>query len=62
MISTLLLTKNKFAYLELPTQIDSSEDFSVNHALVHVAQAVVETLKHPYSAQVQCPISFMKCS
>lgn len=54
MVSTPLLTKNEFEHLELPTQIDSSENFSVNHALIHVAQAVAKTLKHPYSAQVEC--------
>lgn len=54
MVSTSLLTKDKFEYLELPTQIGSSEDFPVNHALVHIAQAVAETLKHAYFAQVEC--------
>jgi DNA-binding NarL/FixJ family response regulator len=52
MISTPCLTKNKFEYLELPTQIDSSETFSVNHVLTHVAQIVADKFQHTYSTQV----------
>jgi DNA-binding NarL/FixJ family response regulator len=52
MVFTPVLTKNKFEYLELPTQIDSSEDSPVNYALTHVAQTVTNTLQHTYSAQV----------
>ncbi|MBD1853287.1 response regulator transcription factor [Leptolyngbya sp. GB1-A1] len=59
MVFTQPLTKNKFEYLELPTQelsiqINPSENFSVDHALIHVAQTVAQTLKHTYSAQVEC--------
>ena len=53
MISTLLLTKNKFEYLELPTQIDSFKNFPVKHALMHVAQTAAEALKHAYAAQAE---------
>jgi len=52
MVLTPLLTKSKFEYLELPTQIDGSDDPSVNHALTHVARMVMEVLQHIYPVQV----------
>lgn len=52
MVSTPLLTKSKVEYLELPNQINVSEDSSVNHALTHVAQTVTEILQHTYPFQV----------
>jgi hypothetical protein len=52
MISTPYLIKNKFEYLELPTQIDSSEIFSVNHVLTHVTQIVADKFQQTYSTQV----------
>ncbi len=43
-----ILATNQFEYLESPTQIDASENSSINHALAHVAQLVVEKLQHAY--------------
>lgn len=52
MVLTPLLAKNTFERLELPTQIDSSEDSSINRAFAHVTQTVTRTLQRTHSIQV----------
>jgi DNA-binding NarL/FixJ family response regulator len=51
MTHTPLLVKDDSEYLKVPTEVNSSGDFSVNHALTAVAQEVVGLLQHTYPVQ-----------
>lgn len=47
-----LLSKDDFACHSVPTQIDCVGDYSINHALIAVAQEVAELLQ-AYTVQAE---------
>lgn len=46
-----LQSKNDLEHFEVTTQADALRDFSVNHALIAIAQEVAELLKQDYPVQ-----------